>query len=187
LRIIAGVASGVVLDTPKTDDVRPTLSRSREALFSSLGSFSGEVVLDLFSGVGSLGLEAASRGADKVIFVESNKTHIEFIKRNIDKLRKVGVKTEFKVVMTDVNSFLKREKELDSVTFTIADPPYKISAEQFEIVTGLESFATNKENILCWEVPDIKQDVVRFISSNHWKQVRLRHFGGIEFRFYKVK
>ena len=73
-RIVSGVAGGRRLKVPRTG-VRPTGDRAREALFNSLGSqleLRGAGVLDLYAGSGALGLEALSRGAGMVVFVESS-------------------------------------------------------------------------------------------------------------------
>ena len=71
MNIISGKARRILLTVPKGMAVRPTSVRARKALFDSLGDFSGANVVDLFSGSGSLGLEAASRGAAKVVMVEN--------------------------------------------------------------------------------------------------------------------
>ena len=72
MRIIAGIARGMSLAVPRGGHVRPTSDRVRGAVFSSLGDrVVGATVLDLFAGTGALGLEAASRGANAVMFAES--------------------------------------------------------------------------------------------------------------------
>jgi len=70
VRIIAGRAGGTRLKAPSGHDVRPTSDRVKEAVFASLGDIQGYAVADLFSGSGALGLEALSRGATTVYFVE---------------------------------------------------------------------------------------------------------------------
>ena len=82
-RIISGSAGGIRLLTPEGRNTRPTSDRAKEALFSMLGDiFNGIRVLDLFSGSGSLGLEAVSRGASVGILVESDRKCAGIIKRN---------------------------------------------------------------------------------------------------------
>ena len=70
MRVIAGASKGRPLKAPPGRDTRPTADRVREALFSILGDVAGLRVLDLFAGSGALGLEALSRGAAAVTFVE---------------------------------------------------------------------------------------------------------------------
>jgi 16S rRNA (guanine966-N2)-methyltransferase len=90
-RIIGGVARGRVLRTPPGDATRPTASRVREALFSSLesslGSLQGVTFLDLYAGSGAVGLEAASRGAARVTSVERNRPVAALIAANARTLR----------------------------------------------------------------------------------------------------
>src|SRR5260221_14719403 len=83
MRIIAGLAKGMPLTVPRAG-VRPTADRIREAVFSSLGARVVEArVLDLFAGTGALGLEAASRGAVSVQFVENARAATECLERNL--------------------------------------------------------------------------------------------------------
>ena len=84
-RVIAGIAGGRRLKVPRSG-VRPTGDRAREALFNSLGSLlelRGSTVLDLYAGSGALGLEALSRGAASVVFVESSPGVLPVLKANL--------------------------------------------------------------------------------------------------------
>src|SRR5436853_7533700 len=84
-RIIAGVAGGRRTETPRGEATRPTSDRVREALFGALqarGVLDGAVVLDLFAGSGALGLEAASRGAARVVLVDSAREAVAVPRRN---------------------------------------------------------------------------------------------------------
>jgi 16S rRNA (guanine966-N2)-methyltransferase len=88
MRIIAGTKRGMKLFRPKTDVTRPITDRVKESLFDVLENYdllAGARVADLFSGVGSLGLEALSRGAAFVTFVEKNVEVAEVLARNIAK------------------------------------------------------------------------------------------------------
>ena len=84
MRIIAGKAKGRVLVAPKAKILRPTADRVKESLFNIL-SVEGRRFLDLFAGAGSVGLEAASRGASGVVFVESNRSCAQAIRANIER------------------------------------------------------------------------------------------------------
>src|SRR6266403_3407613 len=88
MRVIAGLAKGMPLSVPRTG-VRPTADRIREAVFSSLGTRLIDArVLDLFAGTGALGLEAASRGATSVMFVENARGAVECLERNLATLQR---------------------------------------------------------------------------------------------------
>jgi 16S rRNA (guanine966-N2)-methyltransferase len=119
MRVIAGLAGGIRLDVPRAD-VRPTMDRVKAAIFSSLGE---EIVrarvLDLFAGTGALGIEALSRGAASVLFVEENSAAIAAIERN---LGRTGL--EGRVRRQDVFSFLRSTQTREPFKIIFADPPY---------------------------------------------------------------
>lgn len=86
MRIISGQARGRKLFTPgQSKEIRPTSDRSREALFNIIGQkIKGARVLDLYSGTGALGLEALSRGAKDIVFVDLHQKAIELTRRNLE-------------------------------------------------------------------------------------------------------
>ena len=87
LRIIAGSCRGRIFEAPKGLSTRPTLDRIKEAVFGSVQfQVPGAVVLDLFSGSGNMGLEAASRGASRVVCVDHDPACAALIRRNGEKL-----------------------------------------------------------------------------------------------------
>jgi len=116
MRITGGYYKGRKIVCPK-GIIRPTMDRMRESLFSILGDISGFSFLDLFSGSGVVGIEAASRGAEPVILVEKDSKKINALKRNIS-----FIHTEIKIVITPVERFLKRGK--NRYDFIYADPPF---------------------------------------------------------------
>ena len=88
MRVIAGQARGTKLTDIKGNQIRPTLDQVREALFNILGhDLSGEYFLDLFGGSGAIGIEALSRGAEKVVWVEKNRQSQDLIYANLKKCR----------------------------------------------------------------------------------------------------
>ncbi|MBT3499430.1 MAG: 16S rRNA (guanine(966)-N(2))-methyltransferase RsmD [Gemmatimonadales bacterium] len=120
MRIIGGAWRGRRLKALKGKNVRPTTDRVREAWMSAMGGrFDGLSVLDLFSGSGALGLEALSRGAERVVFVEQSRAARDVIRANIELL---GAEAKCRVVSTDVFRFLLgRPGDFD---LAVADPPY---------------------------------------------------------------
>ena len=129
--IIAGSAKGRKLRRPAAG-TRPFTDRNREALFSSLGpSVEGSRVVDLFAGTGSLGLEALSRGAGSVTFVEWNPPAVTILRENIVKTGLGG-----EVVATDVVHFLRASGDRFDLAFV--DPPYELPlASVEEVLTEL--------------------------------------------------
>lgn len=128
MRVIAGSAGGIRLEVPRTA-VRPTMDRVKAAIFSSLGDeIIGARVLDLFAGTGALGIEALSRGAASVLFVEENAAAAGTIERNLAK-----TKLEGRVRQQDVFAFLRATQIAEPFRVIFADPPYDKtkSGEQF--------------------------------------------------------
>jgi 16S rRNA (guanine966-N2)-methyltransferase len=121
MRIIAGTWKGHRLKPLKGGGVRPTTDRVREAWMSALGgTLHGLSVVDLFAGSGALGLEALSRGAAEVVFVERSKSALRVLEANIEHL---GAGEEVTVVTDDVFRYLG---SLGAGRFDVAlaDPPY---------------------------------------------------------------
>ena len=101
MRIISGKSKGRRLVTPRGQALRPTSDRVKESIFNVLGGeVEGKSVLDLFAGTGSLGIEALSRGAKKVLFVEKGRQAIRLIERN---LFQCGLKAQSEIIPKDVN------------------------------------------------------------------------------------
>lgn len=124
-RIIAGVAGGRRLQTPKGDATRPTSDRVREALFSAIEARAGSLhdlrFLDLYAGSGAIGLEAWSRGAAAVTLVESDRRTADLIRANA---RSIGCDVA-DVVARSVTSVLSSPPSA-AYDLVFADPPYPL-------------------------------------------------------------
>ena len=123
MRVVAGTARGRALVAPRGDTTRPTSDRVREAIFNALYSLGdvvhGARVLDLFAGSGALGIEALSRGATSVTFVERGRPALAAIRQN---LRTLGLEPQAEVVAAEALDWLRRAPgEYDLV---LCDPPY---------------------------------------------------------------
>ncbi|MDP2483287.1 MAG: 16S rRNA (guanine(966)-N(2))-methyltransferase RsmD [Candidatus Palauibacterales bacterium] len=124
LRIIAGEFGGRRIEAPPGRSTRPTREIVREAWFSVIGDrLPGSRVLDLFAGSGALGLEALSRGAAHVCFVEASPQALAALRRNV---RALGVDSRTQVVAGDVFAALGRVARQGSQSWdlVLADPPY---------------------------------------------------------------
>jgi 16S rRNA (guanine966-N2)-methyltransferase len=124
MRVISGTSKGRRLATPKSRAIRPTSDRVKESIFNLLGGeVEGKVVLDLFAGTGSLGIEALSRGAKKAIFVEKGRQALRLIQRN---LSHVGVRERSEILPKEVNRAIGTLKQKgESFDLILMDPPYE--------------------------------------------------------------
>lgn len=124
MRIVAGLAKGRRLHAPPTG-TRPTSDQTREALFNSLATslrLEGARVLDLYAGTGAVGLEALSRGAAEVVFVESKRAALAVLRRNVTAVGLPGAV----VVGRPVSAFLADAAD-QPFDLVFADPPYELS------------------------------------------------------------
>lgn len=120
MRIIGGLAKSHRLSFPKSNLVRPATDKVREAIFNILGNIENYSVLDLFAGSGSMGLEAASRGAKKVCLVDELSVCIKIIKQNIIKT-KLNQAYALRLKIPQNLSKIKINNPFDLV---FVDPPY---------------------------------------------------------------
>jgi len=123
MRIIAGLLKGKKLFSPKTEGIRPTSDRMREAIFSILGDeLLSANVLDLFAGTGALGLEALSRGASFCVFVDNSPSTISLIQKNIDTCELV---LQADIYQKDASSDLSFLIDQAPFSLVFIDPPYE--------------------------------------------------------------
>ena len=124
MRVIAGTAKGRRLKSPPMG-TRPMTDQMKESLFNTLGPLDSALVLDLYAGSGSLGLEALSRGAKKAYFVENARDAIVKLEQNIDA---TGFKRKTDVVWEDVSRLLSRgaDRRMDLI---FLDPPYNMPVQ----------------------------------------------------------
>lgn len=118
MRVTTGLRKGGKLEKNKLSFVRPTTDKVKQALFTKLQFFiPDKIVLDLFCGTGALGIEALSRGAKKVVFVDKNYKSILLTKTNLRNL-----KLEAEVLKIDAIKFL--QKQTEKFDLILIDPPY---------------------------------------------------------------
>lgn len=123
MRISGGKVKGHRLKVPKVRDIRPTQESIRTNIFNILGDFvEGKKTMDLYAGSGSLGIEALSRGAREVVFIESNKHACEVVRQNLShaKIEKKGT-----VICHDVKRVLLNFPDKD-IELVFLDPPYSV-------------------------------------------------------------
>ena len=132
MQIQAGWAKSLKLKVPEGLATRPTAAKIRDAVFNSLQhEIDDAYVLDLFAGSGAVGIEAASRGASSVVFVESQRQAVRCLSENLNKLTarasKQGVNIATQLVARSVEHFMedRRYRQNWQADLIFADPPYK--------------------------------------------------------------
>jgi 16S rRNA (guanine966-N2)-methyltransferase len=147
MRVISGIHKSKPLESMEGRNTRPTMDKVKEGIFNSLHEISG-IGLDLFAGSGALGIEALSRGMDKMIFVDQNFKAVQVIKGN---LRSLDIMDKAEVYKNNADRALKalnkREIQFDVI---FLDPPYEKGLID-EALVGIDKFDLLKENgiIVC--------------------------------------
>ena len=146
IRITGGKNRSRLIETPNTTLTKPTMDKVREAVFSALsGKVYGARVLDLFAGSGSYGLEALSRGAKEVTFVDSSTEAVKVIKQNCEKLNEKNVE----ILNSDVLGYLSQNPQEFDIIF--ADPPYKLDVYEAVVKTLIERHILASNGIIVLE------------------------------------
>ena len=162
MRVIAGDCRGRLLQAPPGTATRPTSDRVREAIFNVLGSLvdlDEMTVADLFAGSGAMGIEAISRGAGPVVFVEEASAAVGAIRRNLSTL---GIEDRARVVREDVLRFLDRPHDFD---LALCDPPYEFASWEV-LLSRLHATLAVLESRRPVEVPE------------EWEVIRNKRYGG---------
>lgn len=149
MRIISGSHKGRRFSPPKNFSARPTTDFAKENLFNVLHAyldFEGLCVLDLFAGTGSISFEFCSRGAKRVLAVEGNMKHLNFIKKNRQLL---GFEKQLEVLKADCFKYLVKAEGTFDLIF--ADPPYKLKQVDQLPRLILDSSLTTQGTLLVFE------------------------------------
>ncbi|MBE5756585.1 MAG: 16S rRNA (guanine(966)-N(2))-methyltransferase RsmD [Clostridiales bacterium] len=151
MRVVAGKFKGMRLLEFKGEDIRPTSDYAKESLFNILkDKVIGATFLDLFAGTGNMGIEALSRGAEEVVFVDKSKKSIELIKKNLEK-----VKATAEVKNTDSLSYLSlTDKKFDII---FIDPPYKSNLGFLALDLIKEKDLLTEDGVAIFENEDKKE------------------------------
>ncbi len=182
MRIIGGGASGIKLEAGDNPATRPTTDRLKETLFNMIGCLEGDVVADVFAGSGALGLEALSRGASKVYFIENDFQTMKIIKSNYEKVKKsmAGICGDVKFVCQDWRQALSQiNAELDVL---ISDPPYGEDSELArELLSSEELVKAGTDNLFV-----VLEHLTRSqLSSESWKRLKVKHCNPTSFSFFE--
>ena len=183
MRIIAGKARGRKLLSPATMETRPTLDRVKESMFSMIQAYIVDAeVIDVFAGTGSLGLEAASRGAKECYLVDKSPVTFPILKKNIENL---GFKDLCTALNTDAYSALRslaaRNKIFDLI---FIDPPYlkNLIPEAMEIID--EKSMLDPDGLIVTKI-DTSEEI--FQGTRRIKLTRTKVYGNTTVCLYKME
>ncbi|VYT75472.1 16S rRNA (guanine(966)-N(2))-methyltransferase RsmD [Clostridium tertium] len=156
MRIIAGKARGRKLIPPETMETRPTLDRVKEAMFSIIQNYiQDSIALDVFAGTGSLGLEAASRGAKEVYLVDKSNTTYPLLEKNIDSLKFNDFCFPLNMDSYEALKTLSKKGKVFDIIFI--DPPYckEMIPKAIEIIK--ENNMLDKDGIIVTKIDSIEE------------------------------
>ncbi|QOR36179.1 16S rRNA (guanine(966)-N(2))-methyltransferase RsmD [Clostridium sp. 'deep sea'] len=174
MRIIGGKAKGHGLAMVKSKGTRPTSDRVKESMFNILhNDLTGFKVLDLFAGVGNIGLESLSRGAASVTFVDMSQECIKIIKRNLEHTKLNNGK--IKIIKSDFKKVLKNSTE--QYDFIFLDPPYATN------YAGIALELIRSYNLLANEgIVVVEHD--KHTTFNNWEPYRQKKYGQTYLSFF---
>jgi 16S rRNA (guanine966-N2)-methyltransferase len=181
MRVIAGLAGGIHLTVPQRG-VRPTMDRVKAAIFSSLADQVIDApILDLFAGSGGLGIEALSRGAASVLFVEEDQESIAAIEKNLAKTKLRG-----RVRRQDVFEFLRRSSFAEKFRIIFADPPYEKTKAGEHFTEKLLANAALAQLLEPGGVFVLeKRPAERIPETELWNVIRAKTYGATEVLFLR--
>lgn len=142
MKVISGYLKGRNIDGYMVETTRPTMARVKESMFASIqNDINNSIVLDLFCGTGSLGIEALSMGASKCYFVDNNKNIIKYLNKNIDNL---NIKNKSIVLEKNYIHALEYFKQ-NNIKFNLilVDAPYKM-----EVMNEIANFINDNDLLL---------------------------------------
>ncbi|MCJ7497401.1 MAG: 16S rRNA (guanine(966)-N(2))-methyltransferase RsmD [candidate division Zixibacteria bacterium] len=189
MRVISGEKKGEKLFSLKRREIRPTSDKVKGAIFNILSyglgfgqSLEGKRVLDLFAGSGALGLEALSRGAEEVVFVDNSSVSLNLARNN---LKKLGFETKGRMVKKEILRFLRSENEITSGGFDLilADPPYRKGLCQKFLEILAEKNFLNTEGVLVME--HHKKEKIE--EKKNFVLLQERKYGDTLISFFKKK
>lgn len=176
MRVITGTARGKKLETLNGEEIRPTTDRVKEAVFNILQfNIEGQNFLDLFAGSGQMGIEALSRGAKKVVFIDSRRESINVVNKNLELVKLKNMANVFNI---DAGSYLLKTNEVFDIVFL--DPPY-YSGEIHRIFPKLAKVVNKNGIIICENPIDeiLPEKLEEFILS------KVNKYGKIKISIYK--
>jgi 16S rRNA (guanine966-N2)-methyltransferase len=176
MKITAGKYKSKQIKTVDTLEVRPTSSKVRESIFNILqNKVSEAIMLDLFAGSGIMGLEALSRGASKVVFVEKNLKIFKLLKENL-----CNFDVQYDVLLKDAITALNKLKG-SKFDIIFADPPYKLDIIPDVLRMVKENSLLAKDGVII-----IEHSSKYKFEANGFEVIKTKEYGDTMISFFKV-
>ena len=173
MRVIAGKARRLNLRTPQGYDTRPTTDKVKETLFNILNPYLADSdFLDLFSGSGAIGIEALSRGAKYVAFVENDRAALECIKSNLKYTRLDSQAEIYPIGVLESIKALELKGRVFDVVFM--DPPYNSNFERDVLIALQDSSIIYCDTIIVVEAS--KQTKFDYLEDTKFRQVKKKEY-----------
>lgn len=183
MRVITGSAKGHKLKTPKGLRVRPTSDRIKESIFNIIGDIKDDdIVLDLFSGTGSMGIEFLSRGAKKCFFIDNHIDSIKIIKENLINTKLIDKASIYKNNSKNAIAILGRKNV--KFKYIFLDPPYNEELIM-PVLKEIDRHALLKENSGVIVEHESKLSLPDFVGNIY--KIDSRRYGDTRVSFFKLK
>lgn len=183
MRIVAGKFKSKTIAAPQGGDIRPTSDRVRESLFNILANYFGPVmsecrVLDLFAGTGALGLEALSRGAEHVTFVDTGVEARALLRENTQTF---GVAGQSRMLRRDATD-LGQIQRIQPCNLIFMDPPYTMGLGEKALQVAWDGGWVAPEAIIVWE----EKKGVEVIAPEGFEALDTRTYGDTSIHLFKA-
>jgi len=183
MRIISGAYRGLRLQTLKSGKLRPTSDQLRETLFDVLGpAVAGSTFLDAYAGSGAVGLEALSRGAAEVVFIDRHRAAVELIRKNLEALK---IESGFRLMSCEVVRGLERlAEEGGRLDYLFLDPPYEEIREYHHALR--QSGRGDLLKPTSWVIAEHSRHCVLEDHYGALHRIRLLRHGDAQLAFYRL-
>ena len=174
MRIITGKAKGKKLATLEGEATRPTSERIKGAIFSSIQfEIENRCVLDLFAGSGQMGLEALSRGASRVTFIDASREAMEIVKKNAEN---TGFFKESQFLVSDYRNYVRKASGREKYDLVFIDPPYSLACATEAAVLLARAELVIPGALVVLESGDEQIDIPS-LSELGYEVLKSKHYG----------
>lgn len=183
MRVVAGTAKGLPLKAVPGTSTRPTTDKVKESIFNMIGPFfDGGIAVDLFAGSGGLGIEALSRGIDRVIFTDKDRKSIETIRANLEKTKLQEQAEVYKVEAERAIKAMKKNGVQARLMFL--DPPYHLE-KSYELMDKAAEIGIMTEDsiVVCEHAKEVELEA----ETKYFERFKHEPYGSTVISIYRFK